>query len=304
MTCQQVRRQLLAWVEGELDESQWLSFVRHMETCELCRAEAQRWQRLVATLRAIAQSDGIPPVPNRLWSRLRTNRRRLPAAVSLFVTACVAFFLGWGVRGIATPLAPPKISPVVRQGMDDGRREKARWQEGNHASTQRLGLSLFGETPLRVRLVIPSSVPKSVRPSPFTPSLPRYTPSLALRGATSVAFDIGQAQSFVPLSLPPRSLADLPTGEFALGNGEAVGQGEDASRFADEPFRIFVQVADPQGQVVRTVLIDRSEPNHVVAEWREIRQMQKPQTEVSDDALVSVDADAALPDRSDGGGAK
>ncbi|MFA0762171.1 MAG: hypothetical protein HZLCBSQH_002291, partial [Candidatus Fervidibacterota bacterium] len=53
MTCRQVRRQLLAWVEGELDESQWLSLVQHMEVCELCRAEAQRWQRLVAVLRAI-----------------------------------------------------------------------------------------------------------------------------------------------------------------------------------------------------------------------------------------------------------
>ncbi|MFA0751104.1 MAG: hypothetical protein SLRJCFUN_001507, partial [Candidatus Fervidibacter sp.] len=62
----------------------------------------------------------------------------------------------------ATPLAPPKVSPAVRQGMDDGRREKARWQEGNHASTQRLRLSLFGEVPLRVRPAMSSIVPMNL----------------------------------------------------------------------------------------------------------------------------------------------
>jgi len=142
MTCRQVRRQLLAWVEGELDESQWLSLVQHMEVCELCRAEAQRWQRLVAVLRAIAQSDGIPPVPNRLWHRLRTHRRRLPAAVSLFVTACVAFFLGWGVRGIAMPFVPPQNAAVAGRGTRDAGRGKKGGRGGKGMGVQGLGFSL------------------------------------------------------------------------------------------------------------------------------------------------------------------
>lgn len=130
MTCRQVRRQLLAWVEGELDESQWLSLVQHMEVCELCRAEAQRWQRLVAVLRAIAQSDGIPPVPNRLWHRLRTNRRRLPAAVSLFVTACVAFFLGCVRR--PTPSPPPRSMPTGCQSASEKTKETTSGQSCWH----------------------------------------------------------------------------------------------------------------------------------------------------------------------------
>jgi hypothetical protein len=81
-----------------------------------------------------------------------------------------------------------------------------------------------------------------------------------------------------PLSLPSlhsRFAADLPTDEFALDSAEAMGQGVDAHQVADEPYRIFVQVTDPQGQVVRTVLVDKSEPSHVVAEWHEIWQAKK-----------------------------
>jgi len=36
-----------------------------------------------------------------------------------------------------------------------------------------------------------------------------------------------------------------------------------------QTYRIFVQVTDPQERVVRTVLVDRSELNHVVAELSE-----------------------------------
>jgi hypothetical protein len=78
----------------------------------------------------------------------------------------------------------------------------------------------------------------------------------------------------------------------------------DAHQVADEPYRIFVQVTDPQGQVVRTVLVDKSEPSHVVAEWHEIWQAKKPQTEVSDDASVLAAVHDAVLDRGDGGGAR
>ena len=311
MTCRQVRRQLLAWVEGELDESQWLSLVQHMEVCELCRAEAQRWQRLVATLRAIAQSDGIPPVPNRLWHRLRTPRRRLPAVVSLFVTACVAFLLGWGVRGIAMPSVPPQNTAVAGRGTGDEGREKARGQAGKWMGVKGLGLSLWVvpspsqlSTPLRVRPVTFASVNNFDRLSPSSLSRWHFDNPLALNGATATALGVGHKRPLCLLSLHSRFAADFPTDEFALDSAEAMGQGVDAHQVADEPYRIFVQVTDPQGQVVRTVLVDKSEPSHVVAEWHEIWQAKKPQTEVSDDASVLAAVHDAVPDRGDGGGAR
>ncbi len=311
MTCRQVRRQLLAWVEGELDESQWLSLVQHMEVCELCRAEAQRWQRLVATLRAIAQSDGVPPVPNRLWHRLRTHRRRLPVAVSLFVTACVAFFLGWGVRGIAMPSMPPQNAAVAGRGTRDEGREKVGGQGGKWMGVQGLGLSLCvapspsqRSTPLRVRPVTFAGANNFDRSSSPSLSRWRFDTPLALSGAAAMALGVGHKRPLCLPSLHPCFAADLPTDEIALDSAEAMGQGVDAHQVADEPYRIFVQVTDAQGQVVRTVLVDKSEPSHVVAEWHEIRQAKKPQTEVSDNASVLAAVHDAVPDRGDGGGAK
>ncbi|MFA0731815.1 MAG: hypothetical protein LKKZDAJK_001935 [Candidatus Fervidibacter sp.] len=311
MTCRQVRRQLLAWVEGELDESQWLSLVQHMEVCELCRAEAQRWQRLVAVLRAIAQSDGIPPVPNRLWHRLRTHRRRLPAAVSLFVTACVAFFLGWGVRGIAMPFVPPQNAAVAGRGTRDEGREKAGGQVGKGMGVQGLGLSLCvvpspsqRSTPLRVRPVTFAGANNFDRSSSPSFSHWRFDNPLALSGAAAMALGVGHKRPLCLPSLHPCFAADLPTDEFALDSAGAMGQGVDAHQVADEPYRIFVQVTDAQGQVVRTVSVNKSEPSHVVAEWHEIRQAKKPQTEVSDDAPVLAAVHDAVPDRGDGGGAR
>jgi len=107
------------------------------------------------------------------------------------------------------------------------------------------------------------------------------------------------------LPLNSRFAASLPTDGFALDSAEATGQGTDAYQVADEPpYRIFVQVTDLKEQVVRTVLVDRSKPNHVVAEWSEIWKRQKSKTEVSDDALVLASAHNALADRDDGEGAK
>jgi anti-sigma factor RsiW len=49
MNCRDVRRNLLAWVEGELDEATWLAVTQHVESCEYCREEAEKWQQIVAS---------------------------------------------------------------------------------------------------------------------------------------------------------------------------------------------------------------------------------------------------------------
>jgi len=279
MTCQRVRQNLLAWVEGELDESQWLKLAQHLETCEHCRAEAQQWQRLISTLRAIAQSDGIPLVPPRLWHRLSARRRKLPAIVSLFVTACVAFLLGWGVRGIAMPSDPPKTTFVMERVTNDEGRERKGMRACKGAGVQASGLSLCAETlpshtssPLRVRSVSVSSGNDFDRLSPLPPSRLRFESPLALNGATAMALNTWRKRSFHLSSLPFRFNANFPTDEFDLDNLGAVWQEESVNPTADESgYRIFVQVTDLKEQVVRTVLVDRREPSHVVAEWSEQR---------------------------------
>ncbi len=279
MTCQQVRQNLLAWVEGELDESQWLKLAQHMETCERCRAEAQQLQRLISTLRAIARSDGISPVPPRLWHRLAERRRKLPAIVSLFVTACIAFLLGWGIRGIAMPSDPPKTVFVIGQGAKDEGRERAGMRACKGAGVQALGLSLWAETlpsqpssPLRARSVSGSIGNDFDRLLPLPPSRLRFESPLALNGATAMALSTWRKRSFHLSSLPLRFTANFPTEEFDLDNLGAVWQEESVNPTADESgYRIFVQVTDLKEQVVRTVLVDRREPSHVVAEWSEQR---------------------------------
>ena len=279
MTCQQVRRNLLTWVEGEMDESQWLKLAQHIETCERCRAEAQQWQRLIATLRAIARSDGIPPVPPRLWHRLTARRRRLPAIVSLFITACVAFLLGWSVRGIAMTSDPPKTTPVMGRGARDEGRERTGMQACKGAGVQALGLSLCATTlpsqpssPLQVRFVSISSGNDFDRSSTSPLSRMRFESPLALNGATAMAFGVQREHSPYLPSPNFHFAANLPMDEFALDNVGAMEWDEDAHQVADEPtYRIFVQVTDLKEQVVRTVLVDRSEPSHVVAEWSEQR---------------------------------
>ncbi|MFA0740986.1 MAG: hypothetical protein DFNUSKGM_001094 [Candidatus Fervidibacter sacchari] len=288
MTCQQVRRNLLTWVEGEMDESQWLKLAQHLETCERCRAEVQQWQRLIATLRGIAQSDGIPPVPPRLWNRLTVRRRKLPAIVSLFMTACTAFLLGWSVRGIAMPSDPPKTTTVMGRGVRDEGRERMGVQECKHASVQEskrtsergFGLSLWTDTalpsqpssPLHVRFVSISSGNDFDRLSPSPLSRMRFESPLALNGATAMAFGIQREHSLYLPSPNSRFASNSTMDEFALDNVGTTEWDEDAYQVADEPpYRIFVQVTDLKEQVVRTVLVDRREPSHVVAEWSEQR---------------------------------
>ena len=279
MTCQQVRRNLLTWVEGEMDESQWLKLAQHLETCERCRAEAQQWQRLIATLRGIAQSDGIPPVPPRLWHRLAVRRRKLPAIVSLFMTACVAFLLGWSVRGIAMPSDPPKTTPVMGRGTRDEGRERAGMQACKGAGVQALGLGLCAATfpsqpssPLQVRFVSVSTGNNFARSSPSSLSRMRFESPLALNGATAIALNTWRERSFHPSSLPLRFTVNFPTEEFDLDNLGTVWQEESINPAADASgYLIFVQVTDLKEQVVRTVLVDRREPSHVVAEWSEQR---------------------------------
>jgi len=288
MTCQQVRRNLLTWVEGEMDESQWLKLAQHLETCERCRAEVQQWQRLIATLRGIAQSDGIPPVPPRLWHRLAVRRRKLPAIVSLFMTACTAFLLGWSVRGIAMPSDPPKTTTVMGRGVRDEGRERMGVQECKHASVQEskrtsergFGLSLWTDTalpsqpssPLQVRFVSVSTGDDFDRLSPSPLSRMRFESPLALNGATAMALNTWRKRSFHPSSLPLRFTVNFPTEEFDLDNLGAVWQEDSVNPATDASgYRIFVQVTDLKEQVVRTVLVDRREPSHVVAEWSEQR---------------------------------
>jgi hypothetical protein len=100
---------------------------------------------------------------------------------------------------------------------------------------------------------------------------------LTLKGATAFTFGANDSSkrclfnwTSMREEVPPDEGADEATDEpivlvpwsFALVWEQGVSQ-------EPQTYRIFVQVTDPQERVVRTVLVDRSELNHVVAELSE-----------------------------------
>lgn len=297
MTCCQVHRHLLAWLEGELDEATWLAVAQHVDTCERCRAEAQRQRQLIATLRAVAHSDGVPSIPPRLWRQLAPQRKRLPSFVSVFVTACLAFVLGWHARSIASSITPlpqttrsTERSAIVTQHLVSQRRcsladiplraprpsshRKCEWQDQDAEM-------LTGK--------------KSLTPAPT--ALQRPQP-LTLNGATASVWGerAGNWQAWRAnrrSPLPSPFQLDERRWRFDEGKGAerlcppVLSEGqvfetddEVVDAFAGlcaptdttaepSPYRIFVQVTDPQTQRVRTVRVDTTDPHHIVAEWQQ-----------------------------------
>jgi hypothetical protein len=281
MNCRDVRRNLLAWVEGELDEVTWLAVTQHVESCEYCREEAEKWQQIVATVRAVAKSDGIPPVPKRLIAQLQTQKVRLPSFVSVFITACLAFLLGWHARSIALSRSPNQTDSSLEATTLSATKPKKGCRlidallpinAKPFPVANRNGVSddeTFGERPSFLKRPPKSLFEPANRTSHFHP--------LTLKGATAFAFganDLSKRRLFNRTSMreevPSDESADEATDEpivlvpwsLALVWEQGVSQ-------EPQTYRIFVQVTDPQSQTVRAIKIDTTEHQSIVAEWSE-----------------------------------
>lgn len=67
MRCQDVRRQLGAYLDGELGDHQASALRGHLRTCEACRADADAESKLVESLRELPAID--PPAA--MWQAIR-----------------------------------------------------------------------------------------------------------------------------------------------------------------------------------------------------------------------------------------
>jgi hypothetical protein len=281
MNCRDVRRNLLAWVEGELDEVTWLAVTQHVESCECCREEAEKWRQIVAAVRAVAKSDGIPPVPKRLIAQLQTQKVRLPSFVSVFITACLAFLLGWHARSIALSRSPNQTNSSLKATTLSVTKPKKGCRlidallpinAKPFPVANRNGVSdgkTFGGRPSFLKRPPKSLFEPANRTSHFHP--------LTLNGATAFAFganDLSKRRLFNRTSMreevPSDESADEATDEpivlvpwsLALVWEQGVSQ-------EPQTYRIFVQVTDPQSQTVRAIKVDTTEHQSIVAEWSE-----------------------------------
>jgi mycothiol system anti-sigma-R factor len=68
MTCDDVRKFIQAYLDGELDGSEWAGLSEHLESCEACRREARAEERL---RRAVKRALPVAPAPAALRGRVR-----------------------------------------------------------------------------------------------------------------------------------------------------------------------------------------------------------------------------------------
>lgn len=287
MNCRQIHRHLLAWIEGGLDEATWLSVAQHLESCEKCQMETERLRRVIETLRVIANSDDISPIPQQLWRRLIPQSKRLPSFAAIFVTACLAFLIGWHARGIASSNQPLQVNAFETAAGN------AKIEQGQNAKPKR-NLNFGSE------LTKPSAKILNLKGSQRSeqmfsgrlfsvPTVFRRSQSLMLSGATALAwgekvlsnrlginFGAGIDKSLSSqFDLAKDSVSDKS--QLAENDAEPVADFvlvfvpvETSQPTEPQPYRIFVQVTDSETQTVRTIKVDTTEPQHIVAEWSEI----------------------------------
>lgn len=287
MNCRQIHRHLLAWIEGELDEATWLSVAQHLEGCEKCQMETERLRRVIETLRVIANSDDISPIPQRLWRKLIPQRKRLPSFAAIFVTACLAFLIGWHARGIASSnqsfqvnaLGMANVSAKIEQGQSTKPKSNLNFRSNLENPSAKI---LNIKSPRRGKQMFSGRL--------FSvPTVFRRSQSLMLSGATALAWGEKVLSNRLGINFGAGIDKSLSS-QFDLAKDSVSDKSQlaenDAEPVADfvlvflpvetpqptepQPYRIFVQVTDSETQTVRTIKVDTTEPQHIVAEWSEI----------------------------------
>uniref|UniRef100_UPI004049E6FE hypothetical protein n=1 Tax=Candidatus Fervidibacter sp. TaxID=3100871 RepID=UPI004049E6FE len=202
------------------------------------------------------------PVPQRLKAQLTKKRVRFTSLAPIFATACLAFLLGWHARGIA-------FSPETAKAVNSQPQQKS----VSHAT--RPDLPLQKVTPY-VNFNRTSPIAQTKNSAPKPDLLLARDLTLAFKGATMTAVGV--------VSKPTYNLSTLTPLQEMTGHTKITGeQSEQAignvlwvlvplrnlQHHEPTPYRIFVQVTDPQTQIVRTVKVDTTEAGHVEAEWTE-----------------------------------
>jgi anti-sigma factor RsiW len=114
MNCQEVREQLSAWLDDELDAAASAAVAAHVDRCEACQKE---WCQLRAVDAAL--SELVAPVPPdlaaKVLSRVKPPRRRAwVQSVALAACLVLGIALGGGMaRVFYTPAAPPGTASDV-----------------------------------------------------------------------------------------------------------------------------------------------------------------------------------------------
>ncbi len=119
MDCSKVQLELVAYLDGELGESEAAVVRHHLERCPACKLEAQR---LSAAGELLDEFGEIEPskdftartmqralsLPEPAVSRPRILRRLLPAAVAAAVLVTLTLWL-------VVPLEPETLTPVEQE---------------------------------------------------------------------------------------------------------------------------------------------------------------------------------------------
>jgi predicted anti-sigma-YlaC factor YlaD len=104
MECQEVRKQLSAWMDAELDEVAGAALAAHLDSCEACRRE---WRQLKGLESALGYlSAPVPPgLAEKVLARVKTPRRR-QRWQSMALAACLVMGIALGgsmARSFYTP---------------------------------------------------------------------------------------------------------------------------------------------------------------------------------------------------------
>jgi predicted anti-sigma-YlaC factor YlaD len=107
MECQEVRQQLSAWLDDELDAATEAALAAHVDECEACRRE---WRQLTAL--DLALGHLVAPVPlglaEKVLAQVRLPHRRLWQSAAL--AACLVLGIALGGSMARTFYAPAETS--------------------------------------------------------------------------------------------------------------------------------------------------------------------------------------------------
>jgi len=114
MECQEVREQLSAWLDAELDEATEAALAAHVSRCAACQRE---WRQLTALETALGELSA--PVPPGLAEKVLTQvkpprRRQWWQSVALAACLVLGVALGGGMaRTFFAPAGSSETAPEV-----------------------------------------------------------------------------------------------------------------------------------------------------------------------------------------------
>jgi anti-sigma factor RsiW len=105
MGCQEVRQQLSAWLDHELDTAASAALAAHLDSCEACRKQWRQLEALEAALGNLAAPEP-PGLAEKVLARTRPPRRWVQ---SVALAACLVLGIALGgsmARTFYAPAAP------------------------------------------------------------------------------------------------------------------------------------------------------------------------------------------------------